>query len=195
VDARSVPGHAAVENLVGRRPRSERTTPAFRFAANASPHAIEQIDERDWRHLRAVRLEALAESPAAFGSTLEREQRYDEGDWREWARNAATFLAFDGGVPVGMAAGIEGSSVHERELIAMWVHPAHRGIGVSSALLGSVTNWARAQGAIRVTLWVTRTNNTAANLYLRAGFAATGDSKPLPSNPALIEDQLAQDLR
>jgi ribosomal protein S18 acetylase RimI-like enzyme len=44
-------------------------------------------------------------------------------------------------------------------------------------------------------LWVTRSNHAAGKLYRRAGFVETGASKPLPSNPALIEDQLALDLR
>ena len=30
--------------------------------------------------------------------------------------------------------------------------------------------------------------------YRRAGFSETGDSEPLPGNPAIIEDQLALDL-
>ena len=76
----------------------------------------------------------------------------------------------------------------------MWVHPDHRGTGVATALLEAVTTWARDDGASRLTLWVARTNDTAANLYRRKGFTATGESKPLPSNPSVLEDQLALDL-
>jgi len=156
---------------------------------------IERAEERDWAHLRSVRLAALAESPSAFGSTLAREQQYDDADWREWTRDAPTFIAFHRGEPIGMAAGIDGDSAEERILIAMWVHPDHRGIGVASALLAAVRDWACEDGATRLTLWVTRTNQSAASLYRRAGFAETGVSKPLPSNPELIEDQLALNLR
>jgi GNAT superfamily N-acetyltransferase len=163
-------------------------------STDQSAPVIRRVDERDWAHLKSVRLTALAESPSAFGSTLEREQQYDERDWRAWARDVATFLAFHRGAPVGIAAGVEGDRAGERKLIAMWVHPDHRGTGVGSALLGAVRAWARDDGAAALTLWVTRTNDAAANLYLRTGFTATGDSKPLPSNPALTEDKLTLDL-
>jgi ribosomal protein S18 acetylase RimI-like enzyme len=43
-------------------------------------------------------------------------------------------------------------------------------------------------------LWVTRTNVSAVDLYRRRGFSATGRSKPLPSNPALVHDQLVLEL-
>jgi len=94
-----------------------------------------------------------------------------------------------------MAAGIAGASADERTLVAMWVHPEHRRTGVASALLEAVRSWARDDGATRLTLWVTRTNDPAVTLYTRAGFTKTGDAKPLPSDPALTEDKLAQALR
>ncbi len=50
--------------------------------------------------------------------------------------------------------------------------------------------WARAEGAAQVSLWVTQTNEPAVRLYERLGFAPTGASKPLPSDPRLTEDQL-----
>ncbi len=149
----------------------------------------------DWAHLRAVRLAALADSPSAFGSSLEREQQYDEERWREWSRNVATFLAFRDGVPIGIVGGMAGDASEERGLVAMWVDPDHRNTGVASALLDAVRSWARDDGATRLTLWVTRTNDPAATLYRRAGFTPTGDSKPLPSNPSLTEDKLMLELR
>jgi len=164
-----------------------------RLSALGAP-VIRGVDERDWAQLRSVRLAALADSPSAFGSTLSREEGYDENDWRDWSRNVATFLAVHSGVPVGIAGGRDGVRTDERKLIAMWVHPDHRGTGVASALLEAVRSRARDDGATRLTLWLTRTNDTAANLYRRAGFTTTGDSKPLPSDPSLTEDELALDL-
>lgn len=144
--------------------------------------------------MRAVRLAALAESPSAFGSSLAREQGFEDEDWREWTRGVATFLAFHDGAPIGMAAGIDGDEDCERSLVAAWVHPDHRGRGVASDLLAAVKRWARDDGATRLTLWVTRTNEAAVQLYRRHGFTKSGKSKPLPSNTALVEDELALEL-
>jgi GNAT superfamily N-acetyltransferase len=166
--------------------------------SDQSTHAglvVKRAKEADWGRVRAVRLAALAESPSAFGSTLAEERTYDEADWREWCRDTATFLAVQEGAPIGIAAGVSGTSRDERKLIAMWLHPGHRGSGVSTALLAAVRNWALCDGAATLMLWVTRSNHAAAKLYRRAGFSETGACRPLPSNPATIEDQLALDLR
>lgn len=156
---------------------------------------VERVEEADWEQVRAIRLAALAESPSAFGSTLAKEREYDEDDWRDWCRDTATFLARQGGTAVGIAAGIDGASQDERTLIAMWLHPAHRGAGTSTALLDAVQEWALRDGATTLMLWVTRGNRAATRLYRRAGFVETGACKPLPSNPALVEEQMALRLR
>jgi GNAT superfamily N-acetyltransferase len=163
-------------------------------STDRSAPVIKRVDEHDWAQLRSVRLSALAESPSAFGSTLQREQQYDEENWRAWSRDVATFLAFHMGAAVGIAGGVLGDRTDERKLIAMWVHPDHRGAGIASALLGAVKAWTRDEGATTLTLGLAGGNEAAANLYRRAGFTATGQSKPLPSNPALTEEELALEL-
>ena len=173
----------------------ERGTSVSKPLSGRSAPVIKRVDEADWAQLRLLRLAALADSPGMFGSILEREQRYEEKDWREWSRREATFFAVHPGAPVGIAACAEGDRPEDRKLYSMWVHPDHRRTGVATALLEAVTTWATDDGASRLTLWVARTNDSAANLYRRAGFTATGDSKPLPSNPSVLEDKLALDLR
>jgi len=156
--------------------------------------AVLRVTEDDWRDLRTIRLAALAEAPGAFGSTLRREQDLDEDHWRAWARSAGMFIARAGGSPVGMAAGVPGSCDPERKLVAMWVDPGWRGRGVAGRLMSAVIGWARSEGAERVTLWVAQDNDSARRFYARRGFAFTGNSKPLPSNPVLYIDEMVLEL-
>jgi GNAT superfamily N-acetyltransferase len=153
-----------------------------------------RVTEDDWCELRAVRLAALAEAPMAFGSTMRREQEFDEARWRAWARSAAMFLAVAGESPVGMAAGVAGRSGGERKLVAMWVDPGWRGSGTAAQLMSSVIGWAGAEGADRVTLWVAEGNEAARRLYQSRGFRLTGGRKPLPSNTVQHIDEMALDL-
>ena len=48
----------------------------------------------DWQALRDIRLEALRDAPAAFGSTYEREVLRGEARWRDWISRGGTFLAY-----------------------------------------------------------------------------------------------------
>jgi GNAT superfamily N-acetyltransferase len=152
--------------------------------------AVARAAETDWQRLKSVRLAALAESPEAFGSDYATEAEFPDDDWRQWARDWATFIALQHQVPIGMAAGVPTDDPDERKLIAAWVHPDHRGHGVAAALVEAVQRWAREEQAVRLSLWVTQTNQPAVQLYRRLGFAPTGFTKPLPSDPRFTEDHL-----
>lgn len=41
-----------------------------------------------------------------------------------------------------------GESIEERRLVAMWVHPEHRGGRIGSCLVTQVEEWARDAGAL-----------------------------------------------
>lgn len=156
---------------------------------------VVRATEDDWRELRKVRLAALTDSPAAFGSNLQREEAFDEDRWRVWTRSAAVFIALRGGSSIGMAAGVCEDSVMERHLVAMWVDPAWRGHDAASKLVSSVIDWAGSEGSERLRLWVAEGNEPARRIYERRGFRATGARTPMPGNPMAYREEMVLQLR
>ncbi|MCX6519057.1 MAG: GNAT family N-acetyltransferase [Actinobacteria bacterium] len=169
--------------------------------------AVRRIRPDEARVLRAVRLAALADTPAAFGSTLERELAFDDTDWTDRAIGGSagdqrcTFLAWhDDGRVVGIVGGYrldpaEGAPTSQAvDLVSMWTDPAVRRAGIGAALVDAVIDWARAGGAARVELWVTRGNDPAQRLYESMGFVVTGDHQPLPSDPCKDEIRMVLTL-
>jgi GNAT superfamily N-acetyltransferase len=149
----------------------------------------------DWQALRDIRLEALRDAPAAFGSTYEREARRGEAHWHNRIAHGGTFLAFlpDASGPAGLIGGYREDPVTV-ELVSMYVRPNARGRGVGEALVAAVIDWARKRNATTVHLWVTETNAPARALYERCGFALTGEKQPLPSDSSLGEVAMSRTL-
>ena len=125
--------------------------------------------------LRALRLQALTDSPKASGSSYERELARTAEDWRRWLASGATFIVEAGGEPRGLVAGGRDSNDYSVvPLKAMWVHPDLRGAGAADVLVSSVKAWAAQVGATQVRLNVVESNSRARRCYERAGFRATG---------------------
>jgi ribosomal protein S18 acetylase RimI-like enzyme len=151
---------------------------------------VRQLGPDDWELWRDARLAALADSPSAFASTLEREQAYTEQRWREWLapdRGLKALAGADGGV-----AGIVGVWVPEDrdgagELFSMWVHPSWRGRGTGDRLVAEALAWARRQELKALDLWVVGDNAAAERFYTRHGFRRTGESQPYPPDPSVTE--------
>ena len=133
---------------------------------------LTRVEPEDWQRLREVRLAALAESPEMFGSTLAREQSFDEAEWRRRAARPATFLASRDGVDVGMAG------VYEFDdgwcVMGMWLTPVARGTGVVEALVHACESVAQDAGATTVALGVMEDNPRGRRAYVRLGYAFTG---------------------
>jgi ribosomal protein S18 acetylase RimI-like enzyme len=146
----------------------------------------------DWQRWRAIRREALAETPHAFSSTLA--QWSGAGDtetrWRERLENVPyNLLALIGGEPAGMASGTAPDG-DEVELISMWVAPHARGRGIGDALVEAVIAWGRRNRVRRVALDVMRANEPAIRLYRRHGFYVI-DEAP---GEARCEVRVARDI-
>lgn len=154
---------------------------------------IDRVRPEQWRELRDLRLRALAEAPYAFASSHQREAAFDEERWRTGIERAAWFIARADGRAVGLAAGkpAHNGTPDERELISMWVEPARRGSGLAGDLVDAVRDWAAADGARVLVLWVADGNERARRFYRRLGFASTGQRQPLPGNSAVDEERYA----
>jgi GNAT superfamily N-acetyltransferase len=144
---------------------------------------VTRLGEDDWRLWREVRLTALADSPTAFGSTVEDEQAIAEDRWREMVRSAAIFVARAGDQVVGTVAGLYRDSAEDRGLGAMWVAPQWRGRGVAGQLVAAVADWSRSDNAVRLGLWVPDDNARARRFYEHEGFRLNGERRFFPGAP------------
>jgi RimJ/RimL family protein N-acetyltransferase len=143
------------------------------------------ITAGDWRQLRALRLEMLADTPSAFVETVDVASSFDEQEWRFRAHRAAA-----GGCGIAAVAGdgrwVGTMSAHlvapaTAHLVGVYVTPAHRGTGLASAMLAVVVSWARAQPGTRtLALLVHEHNGRAAAFYTRHGFTGTGRAEQYP---------------
>ena len=152
----------------------------------------------EWRSLRSLRLEALQDSPLAYGSTHEREVQRPDGDWQERAAAGAAgeeevgFAAVTGDRWVGMARGyLEPPVAH---LIAVYVTPDSRRRSIGRAVSQAVVAWARERGATAILLSVSDWNDEARRVYESIGFMPTGVQKALPWNPSVTESEMRLEL-
>ena len=166
---------------------------------------VRRITAADGALLREIRLRALKDAPAAFGSTYAAEVIRTSAEWEDRATERASgtdqfmALAFDDGQCVGIAGGfrnVEDGYHADIDVFSMWVAPSHRGSGVADALVDAVLEWARDDARAEVVgLWVTRTNDRARRFYERLGFVETGDVQPLPWDPCVDEVRMVFGLR
>ena len=125
--------------------------------------------------LRALRMQALSDSPEAFGSTLEREVARSTAEWQRWLGPGAIVFLETADGPQGLAAGVpDAVEPGVVSLMSMWVHPELRGSGAANTLIGAVLAWAEEVGAALIRLDVIEGNDRARRLYERQQFRPTG---------------------
>lgn len=166
---------------------------------------IRPIRADEGLRLKALRLQALADAPLAFGSTLAREQDFTDSVWHERAAAAAagldraTFIAERDSAWLGMATVLLTDPADPARqtplLVGMYVDAAARASGVGAALVAHAKAWTLARGPDRLTLWAVAGNAPAFALYRRCGFRPTGAARPLAHTPSLTELEMAVDLR
>src|SRR6185437_1520999 len=157
---------------------------------------VREVSADDWELMRDVRLAALAEAPAAFGSSYARESGFTEAQWRgRISDRSVTFFAFDEDDDT-TPGGLAGVYVEDgaADVVSMWVRPGFRGHGIGEALIEATASWAKSHSFPTLFLWVTESNAPARRLYERCGYTPTGESQPLPSDPSLSEIRMSRAL-
>jgi ribosomal protein S18 acetylase RimI-like enzyme len=139
---------------------------------------IRRIVLREGELFRRIRLESLRESPYAFSSTYESALKRCSESWSEQADSTAqgsdraTFIAFAGDSPVGIAALYRnpGERPEVGELLQVWVSPEYRSKGVAEKILEAVFYWAAANDFQTVIANVAKGNERAVRFYRKYGF-------------------------
>jgi ribosomal protein S18 acetylase RimI-like enzyme len=165
---------------------------------------VRRVRPDDWQRLRALRLEALKDTPMGFLERYEDALRIADDRWQYRARrgsengDSAQFVAERGdGSFVGTMLGFpDAAEPNVVWLAAVYVSPSWRGRerAVADALLDAVLDWARDRNASRVLLEVHEDNAPGRAFYRRRGFIQTGQSKPYPLDPSGIELLMALPL-
>ncbi|HUC73344.1 MAG TPA: GNAT family N-acetyltransferase [Stellaceae bacterium] len=128
---------------------------------------------------REIRLEALTQSPEAFGSTFEAEGVRPLAWFADRLDGAAVFGAFDGAELLGIAGLYiqQGRKhAHKGTLWTMYVRPSARRAGIGRRLVEAVIEHARRHVEL-VQLSVVSSNEPARRLYASLGFVEYGIEK------------------
>ena len=142
-----------------------------------SPFLVRRANAKDAQKLRAIRLESLADTPAAYGSTYEDSVKWSRLKWRIAAAKWNYFFGERDGEVVGMASGgFNDSHPGTHWLFGMYVTPSARGTGVAGQLVEAVSEWARGEGAKSLYLHVTESVTRARAFYEKMGFRLNGES-------------------
>jgi len=157
------------------------------MSTESSPALVRAATEEDWQTLKVILLAALLDSPAAFGLKYDTAAAYSERQWRDCAseRTQPQYLL---AIEQGHAVGLIGDAInrsHEYNLIAMWVDPNCRGMGIGDRLVAAIQARAIGRGHRRVVLKVSPDNTHAVGLYLRHGFAFLPEWEALSGQPAI----------
>ena len=145
----------------------------------------------------------LADTPQAYITTLEEAEAYPDSVWRDRAKTGsvgvreATFLGFDGDVPIAMAIGLRKRRLREDILVivSVYVSPAYRGTHVATDLMCSVESWGSDWKAPASSLWVAETNGRARAFYTKLGYLPTGDSMQMKPGSDRTEIRLEKGLQ
>ena len=165
------------------------------------PVTVRPVVEDDWREVKALRLEMIADTPVAYLESLAQAAAHRDGFWQNRARNGSTdssitVVAVTGhGRWVGSMTALVFEDGGDPWLVGVYVAPDARGAaaGVTDALLGRVEDWSRTRGSALL-LEVNEDNPRAIAAYRKRGFVETGRSRPYPLDPRLRELEMRKPL-
>jgi len=163
---------------------------------------VRRVVPADWVQLRALRLQALADTPIAYLESLEQALSYGEDVWRARAvrssegGDSVQLLAFVDDRAVATAVGfVDPERADTAVLAAVYLAPDRRGTGLLEELVDRVSGWAAGTGRTALRLWVHEDNERARSAYARLEFAETGQTMAYPLDQTRRELAMERLLR
>lgn len=155
---------------------------------------IRQLGPDDVEAFRAIRLEALQDSPEAFGGDFADESQQPIESFLEQITHSAIFGAFGDGTMQGVVGLFWDSAAKRRHLghlYTVYVRPEARGTGVGLPLIDAALEHAQSRGLLQVLLGVAVHNAPAIALYRKAGFEIYGtEPRSLYVNGRYIDEHM-----
>ena len=163
---------------------------------------VRALGPEEWERLKSIRLEALAEAPLSYSTTLEEAQAYPDAEWMHRASGRAhdieqrTMVGIDGPLTVAMGVGLMRSRRRRRivPIVSVFVSPKYRRLGLGRAVMRGLEAWASARGADRTSLWVVEKNEGARRFYEALGYRQTLDRQKIRVGPVRWEVRLEKKL-
>lgn len=142
---------------------------------------LQPLTPEAWQLHRAIRIAALADAPYAFTTRLADVADRSDDEWAGLTRrraqdpNGVTYFAHVDGEPCGMAACV--LTDLGAEMLAVWVAPQRRRLGVAEAMVDYARAWALSRGVAQLVVGVYADNRGAISLYRSVGFVDTGEQR------------------
>lgn len=172
---------------------STPTRPRSRWFCALPEVLIRRIAPGDGELLRRARIDAVTDTPEAFGVTLPETLARTTAQWDERCRsvstseNEAMWIAIADGHPVGLMGVFFSDEYAAWVLISVYVHESQRGSSLATDLHDTVLAWLRERGATHLYLEVWHANPRAIRFYERLGYSFTGNSRPHDKYPGETE--------
>lgn len=142
----------------------------------------------DLDRLRALRLAALKDSPAAFGAKYEDEIKKPESEWGDWLKNTHLCFAVVDGLDVGLLAVDRAEKDRNSDcwLSSWWLSEGFRGSGIAKLMLNWVEQLCMENNWQKIGLGVWPENLRARAAYKKLGFTEAEKLLPSRSIPGLM---------
>jgi RimJ/RimL family protein N-acetyltransferase len=147
--------------------------------------SVRRIRVGEGELFRNLRLASLRDSPSAFSTSYESAVERSPESWREQAdgtaegSDRATFLAFFGESPIGLAALYRDKlEPGTGEILQLWMAPEHRGTGASIELMDALFDWADENGLGKIIATVTKNNARALGFFLKYALEPSEEIPP-----------------
>jgi len=142
----------------------------------------------DVDRLRALRLAALKDTPAAFGAKYEDEVNKPISDWQDRLKNTHWCFAVSEGVDVGLLAVDKAEKDRNSDcwLSSWWIKDEFRGSGIPKLMLTWLEQLCRENNWKKIGLGVWPENIRAIAAYKKLGFTEAQELLPSRSIPGLM---------